>query len=298
MDRGQKRSKRKLKRLKQKAKDVDDASRSLVREKMGLDQTPEQAKRLARNTIVPLSRRKASDIMKRQLEAPFVDMLPSILVIVGPVKSGKTALMLNLLTRKELFGDLADELWIASPTVGLDDSWEILGDMQGVHFDRVADSNLLKDIEAAQTDYQDSHRGARLHQGLVIDDAVGMAATVPGFKTSLGRFSTLFRHVVDFLIISTQSMKVVLDPVLRGNVGGWIVMYDTTPNERMKLWEEIYPVFRMPNASFLDGFFEKHIKTKHSFMFIAMGSKEIYYCFTKLIYSVHKPQDVTAALQA
>lgn len=271
--------------------DTQDGTRSLVREKMGLDQTPDEKRKLVKNEIVPIAKTKATDVMARDLPEPFDDMMPGITVVLGSVKTGKTVLFLNLVLRPELHGDLYDKLVVCSPTAALDSSWEVLVNVPGIEFHEMLTPKVLQSVKQRQLDYQDTHRGTRLHQALVIDDAVMMASTCGTFKRDVAGFATAFRHYVDGMYMLTQSMKAVCDPVFRGNVAGWVVMHGTTPNERFKLWDELFEHFDMPNAKELDKLFTMHIRKKHDFMFINMHKGSIYRCFTKRIFTLHAPQD-------
>ena len=55
---------------------------------------------------------------------PFLPSHPSLVAIVAPRKSGKTTLLVNMLTRDDMFKKFFHEIHIWSPTIKLDRKWE------------------------------------------------------------------------------------------------------------------------------------------------------------------------------
>lgn len=55
---------------------------------------------------------------------PFLPSHPSLVGIVAPRKSGKTTLLVNMLTRDDMYKNFFHEIHIWSPTIKLDRKWE------------------------------------------------------------------------------------------------------------------------------------------------------------------------------
>lgn len=85
------------------------------------------------------------------MERDVIPRHPSSVIFNGSSNSGKTTLLLNLLTRKEFLKDYFDEIHLFAPTGGSDDLFDMLKlDEDHVHTDMKADD--LEDIMDEQNE--------------------------------------------------------------------------------------------------------------------------------------------------
>lgn len=93
-------------------------------------------------------RAKANDTILHE-NLPFH---PSLVAIVAPRKSGKTTLLVNMLTREDMYKKFFHEIHIWSPTIKLDAKWEhvtkyLPKEWIHTHFDEIEFLHLMEDIQ-------------------------------------------------------------------------------------------------------------------------------------------------------
>lgn len=83
---------------------------------------------------------------------PLLPTHPSLLAIVAPRKSGKTTLLVNMLTRADMYKAFFHEIHIWSPTINLDKKWEkvtkfLPKDWIHTHFDENEFLDLMERVK-------------------------------------------------------------------------------------------------------------------------------------------------------
>lgn len=95
--------------------------------------------------IKPLETAKNKIKQRPLMESNIIPRHPSSVIFNGSSGSGKSVLLLNMLTRPEFFGGYFDEIHLFSPTGGSDDLFEVL-DLDEEHIHITMKPSELADI--------------------------------------------------------------------------------------------------------------------------------------------------------
>jgi hypothetical protein len=170
----------------------------------------------------------------RQPTSEGVPKLPARAIIVGPGGFGKTIILVNLLTRPEAWRGLFERIYVVSPTIHLDRSWDVLKDYQKNvmkvnpkeqtywdSWDEEAMQSLL-DRQMKVTEMQKS-RGMRscYSVALIVDDVADNPEICRGSRVLQTCFVRM-RHAFLTTVISVQKYR-VLSPLIRVNCTDLIV---------------------------------------------------------------------------
>lgn len=160
---------------------------------------------------------------------------PSLLLIVGSVKQGKSNLLVNLLCNPDMYKDKFDIVKIISNTLNADPK----GKLMNKYFDcedHYTDE-MVTDIIESQKKYEDFERPSI---ALVLDDIL-----TKDFKKSnaVSFLATRFRHYgIGLLAFTTQSFRAV-SGLIRNNANSVIVMKQQNTKELEKINEEYGDMF-------------------------------------------------------
>ena len=160
---------------------------------------------------------------------------PSLLLIVGSVKAGKSNLLVNLLCNPDMFKDKFDIVKIISNTLNADPKGKIMNkyfDCQDHYTDE-----MITDIIESQKKYEDFERPSI---ALVLDDIL-----TKDFKKSnaVSFLATRFRHYgIGLLAFTTQSFRAV-SGLIRNNATDVIIMKQQNSKELEKINEEYGDLF-------------------------------------------------------
>tara|TARA_R100001591_G_scaffold20037_1_gene28197 strand:+ start:11895 stop:12647 length:753 start_codon:yes stop_codon:yes gene_type:complete len=185
------------------------------------------------------SKKKAPKVLKVKDEEPsekFDDVhpnlpqMPSLLLIIGSVRSGKSNLLVNYFCNPEFYKDKFDVVKFVSTTLNTDNKGKILSK----HFDCMDryDDDIIENIKKTQSQYED--KSERPTYALVMDDVL----TKDFKKTNqVSFFSTRFRHYIDFYVIAVQSFRAV-SGMIRNNATDVIICKQQNQKELEKIAEE------------------------------------------------------------
>ena len=166
---------------------------------------------------------------------PHLPQPPSLLLIVGSVKAGKSNLLVNLLCNPDMFKDKFDIVKIISNTLNADPKGKIMNkyfDCQDHYTDE-----MITDIIESQKKYEDFERPSI---ALVLDDIL-----TKDFKKSnaVSFLATRFRHYgIGLLAFTTQSFRAV-SGLIRNNATDVIIMKQQNSKELEKINEEYGDLF-------------------------------------------------------
>jgi len=171
--------------------------------------------------VVPIPEDRAAAAISALRNDPILErinpMLPRptfSLFILAPTFSGKTTLILNLLTRRDAYRGIFDAIFIVSPTVNIDPLWNKVEVSRGAMFsqwDEEAQFVLCKAL-ADQTRRMELLRNGEIEPKdmprylFVFDDIVGQGI---GDDKMLREFATKARWANTSLIISSQRFREV-----------------------------------------------------------------------------------------
>ena len=161
---------------------------------------------------------------------PHLPAPPSLLLIIGSVKQGKTNLLVNLTCSPEMYKDKFDETYIISNTLNADPKGKILK-KYFICEDHYEDA-MIESIIQKQKNYDET---TRPNIALFLDDIL-----TKDFKKSnyVSFLSTRFRHHgISMLCFTTQSFRAVSN-LIRGNATDVIIMKQQSAKELEKIIEE------------------------------------------------------------
>ena len=170
---------------------------------------------------------------------PHLPQPPSLLLIVGSVKQGKSNLLVNLLCNPDMYKDKFDVVKIISNTLNADPK----GKLMNKYFDCEDHYNdeMITDIIESQKKYEDFERPT---VAMVLDDIL----TKDFKKTNAVSFlATRFRHYgIGLLAFTTQSFRAV-SGLIRNNATDVIIMkqQNNGDEDQEKSGEELTAVRRL-----------------------------------------------------
>lgn len=173
---------------------------------------------------------------------PYLPTHPAILAIVAPRKSGKTTLLVNLLTRKEMFKNFFHIIHIWSPTLMLDNKWQTVTkhlpeDCLHMQFN---DQEFLQIMESfAEADENIKKNKKKPNVLFVFDDSASEKGLFSrSFTSPAVKAAFTGRHYNISMWIVSQSYKAI-SPGFRNNIFHWVIF--DTPNEKegSKMAEEL-----------------------------------------------------------
>lgn len=206
---------------------------------------------------------------------PNLPQMPSLCLIIGSVRSGKTNLLVNLFCNPDFYKDKFDVVRFISTTLNTDNKGKILNK----HFDCIDhyEDSMIDDIKKTQSQYEKEERPTF---ALVMDDVL----TKDFKKTNqVSFFSTRFRHYIDFYLIAVQSFRAV-SGMIRSNATDIIIHKQQNTKELEKIAEE-YGDLVGGQESFMKLYDEAH-KDRYSFLYLKLSENpaQAFIRFEKQIY--------------
>jgi len=159
--------------------------------------------------------------------------MPSLILLIGSVRSGKSNLLVNFFCNPEMYKDRFDTVRFVSTTMHTDHKGKILNK----YFDcsDTYDDSIIDEIKQGQSKYEDELRPT---MALVLDDVLTKDFSK---NNAVSYFSTRFRHYIDLYVIATQSFRAV-SGMIRNNATNVIICRLQNMKEREKVAEEYGPM--------------------------------------------------------
>jgi len=225
--------------------------------------------------ILPV--KKLDNLSSKKLQAiPEPLLKPEfLLIIVGPVRSGKGNLLVNLLENTNFgYRQYFDDVIYISPTIDNDVTGRAIKKDEKIQ--KISDG--LEDIDLIlQSIVELKTKEEKLTPTLVVlDDMLGLLKS-----TGHSYFSNLcskYRHYKLSLIVTTQSFR-SLPVVCRYNASAYIIFKSHNKKEYGKLKEELegnFPDF--------DKLYNEATEEKFNFLFLNMEKIKAYKNFDTLLY--------------
>ena len=202
--------------------------------------------------------------------------MPSLCLIIGSVRSGKSNLLVNFFCNSSFYKDRFDVVKIVSTTLGSDTKGKILAK----HFDCEDhyEDKLIEEIKQSQSQYEE--KKDRPTFALVLDDVLTKDFSK---NNAVSFFSTRFRHYIDFYVIATQTFRAV-SGMIRNNATDVIIARQQNQKELEKIAEE-YGSLVGGDENFLKLYNEVH-KEKYQMMYLKLSENpvQVFKNFSERIY--------------
>ena len=207
---------------------------------------------------------------------PNLPSMPSLCLIIGSVRSGKSNLLVNYFCNPDFYKDKFDIVKFVSTTLHTDNKGKILSK----HFDCMDhyEDGIIEEIKMEQSKYEEKHE--RPTYALVLDDVLTKDFSK---NNAVSFFSTRFRHYIDFYVIATQTFRAV-SGMIRNNSTDVIVARQQNQKELEKIAEE-YGSLVGGDDNFMKLYNEVH-REKYQMMYLKLSENpvQVYHNFTKRIY--------------
>ncbi len=185
-------------------------------------------------TILPVQDR--TDLPKEKPLHPHLPTPPTNLILVSPVKTGKSTIISNLLLNDNFYGqDYFDEVRIISNTIHNDNTSRFL--LKAFDCEDHYDDKMIDDIVNKQKQYEKEDQPSMC---VCLDDCLGSIRR----EAKVNHLSSRFRHYgIDLIIFSSQNFR-NLSPVIRQNATA-VIVGSPFPNskELLKIAEEYGDMF-------------------------------------------------------
>jgi len=214
---------------------------------------------------------------------PHLPQLPSLMLIIGSVRSGKSNLITNLFCNPDFYKDKFDIVRIISTTLHTDAKGKILSKYFDCsdHYEDI----MIEEIKQSQTSMDVEDRPT---MALVLDDVL-----TKDFSKSNGVsfFSTRFRHYINMYIIATQSFRAV-SGMIRNNATDVVICKQQNQKEKMKIAEE-YGDMVGGQDNFLKWYDHIH-EDKYQIMYLKLTENpgHIYKNFEECVWSGGQKEEV------
>jgi len=202
--------------------------------------------------------------------------MPSLCLIIGSVRSGKSNLLVNFFCNPDFYKDRFDVVKIVSTTLGSDSKGKILAK----HFDCEDhyEDKLIEEIKQSQSQYEE--KKDRPTFALVLDDVLTKDFSK---NNAVSFFSTRFRHYIDFYVIATQTFRAV-SGMIRNNATDVIIARQQNQKELEKIAEE-YGSLVGGDDNFIRLYNQVH-NEKYQMMYLKLSENpvHVYKNFSERIY--------------
>ncbi len=193
--------------------------------------------------------------------------MPSLLLIIGSVRSAKSNLICNLLMNPEMFLNRFDIVKVVSTTLHSCHKGKLLD--KYFDADDHYNDNLIDEIKKSQSQYEATERPTFC---LVLDDVLTQDFSK---SNAVSYFATRFRHYIDMYIIATQSFRAV-SGLIRNNATDIIITKQQNQKELMKIIEEYGSMFPSSDGAgdgeknLMKMYLEAH-KERFSFLYLKLS---------------------------
>ena len=200
---------------------------------------------------------------------------PSLLLIIGSVRSGKSNLLCNLLCNPAMYKDRFDVVHLISNTLNADPKMKMMKKYFACE-DHYEDSMIESIIESQKTLGEED----RLNLAVCLDDILTKDFSKNNYVSFL---ATRFRHYgINLLAFTTQSFRAV-SGLIRNNATNVIICKQQNSKELEKIAEEYGDLFGSPD-NFVKLYNIAH-KERYSFLHLDLQTNPAtaYYQFERVI---------------
>jgi hypothetical protein len=206
---------------------------------------------------------------------PHLPQPPSLLLIIGSVRSGKSNLLCNLLCNPSMFKDRFDVVHLISNTLNADPKMKMMKKYFACQ-DHYQDSMIENIIESQKSLGEDD----RLNLAVCLDDILTKDFSKNNYVSFL---ATRFRHYgINLLCFTTQSFRAV-SGLIRNNSTNVIICKQQNAKELEKIAEEYGDLFGSPDI--FKKIYNIAHKDRYSFLHLDLQTNPAtaYYQFERVI---------------
>lgn len=147
---------------------------------------------------------------------PHLPQPPALLLMISPIRTGKSTIINNLLLNSQFFGqDFFDEVMCVSPTIYNDKTSRFLKKAFDCYDEY--DDSIIDNLIEKQEGYEDPQE--RPDVALILDDIIGLIRR----EAKVNHLASRFRHYnIKLLLMSSQNYRKV-SPVIRSNCTNMII---------------------------------------------------------------------------
>tara|TARA_R110000737_G_scaffold341029_3_gene364422 strand:+ start:1928 stop:2785 length:858 start_codon:yes stop_codon:yes gene_type:complete len=147
---------------------------------------------------------------------PHLPQPPALLLMISPIRTGKSTIINNLLLNSQFFGqDFFDEVMCVSPTIYNDKTSRFLKKAFDCYDEY--DDSIIDNLIEKQEGYEDPQD--RPDVALILDDIIGLIRR----EAKVNHLASRFRHYnIKLLLMSSQNYRKV-SPVIRSNCTNMII---------------------------------------------------------------------------
>ena len=147
---------------------------------------------------------------------PHLPQPPALLLMISPIRTGKSTIINNLLLNSSFFGqDFFDEVMCISPTIYNDKTSRFLKKAFDCYDEY--DDSIIDNLVAKQEGYEDP--ADRPDVAVILDDIIGVIRR----EARVNHLASRFRHYnIKLLLMSSQNYRKV-SPVIRSNCTNMII---------------------------------------------------------------------------
>tara|TARA_R110000787_G_scaffold74228_3_gene165135 strand:- start:475 stop:1344 length:870 start_codon:yes stop_codon:yes gene_type:complete len=170
------------------------------------------------DTTTPPQILKVIDPPKEKIKPlhPHLPQPPALLLMISPIRTGKSTIINNLLLNSSFFGqDFFDEVMCISPTIYNDKTSRFLKKAFDCYDEY--DDSIIDNLVAKQEGYEDP--ADRPDVAVILDDIIGVIRR----EARINHLASRFRHYnIKLLLMSSQNYRKV-SPVIRSNCTNMII---------------------------------------------------------------------------
>ncbi len=184
--------------------------------------------------VLPVQDR--DDLPKEKPLHPHLPKPPTLMLLVSPIKTGKSTLISNLLLNENFYGqDYFDEVKIISNTIHNDNTSRFL--LKAFDCEDHYSDSMIDGIVSKQKSFEKEDQPSMC---VVLDDCLGSIRR----EAKVNHLCSRFRHYnIKLLLISSQNFRMV-SPIIRQNATA-VIIGSPFPNQKelMKVAEEYGDMF-------------------------------------------------------
>ena len=150
---------------------------------------------------------------------PHLPQPPALLLMISPIRTGKSTIISNLLLNSHFYGqDYFDEVMCISPTIYNDKTSRFLKKAFDC-YDGYNDEIITQLIQKQEAFAQDGNIEERPEVAVILDDILGTIRR----EANVNHLASRFRHYgIKLLLMSSQNYRSV-SPVIRSNATNMII---------------------------------------------------------------------------
>jgi len=198
--------------------------------------------------------------------------LPLAMLMIGKRRSGKTHLLIKMLNSK-YFKDNFDTIYVFSPTVNLDKTWESVKNEDVIMFDEY-DESTINDILRIQ---EMKHESKRQNVLIILDD---LAEKLKGKRGNvLEMLATKGRHFNASFIFTSQKYNSV--PTIIRNNSDEMIFFKVSNNQELKTIVEEQDIKDLKEIGGFEELLQSNTKG-YDYLLIVKGKEDKYFRGNKL----------------